>query len=242
MSRRRARQLVLAGRMLGDLPKVDGQFRAGRLSWSKVRLLMGVTVPSTQEAWIGRARAVSCRELEHEVGHAEKGRLPGRERMALATVRFQVGASLDVLGHEKWERAKARVAMEVGRTVNDAELMLYAAELALGMRRGRGPPRQRSAYHIIVHQCPGCGKAAVQTEDGPELMDRGTTAAIECDAERVDPAQPPGTLDQPTPPGCGKRCWRETGAVAAAVACGGTSWCTTWSFAPGVGRRLPRTW
>ncbi|MHC4481044.1 MAG: hypothetical protein ACYS1C_08790, partial [Planctomycetota bacterium] len=102
MSRRRARELVEAGRALAELPKVDGAFAGGRLSWSKVRLLTEVTVPKTQEAWLVRARQVSCRDLEHEVRASERGCPPGKDRMGLPPVRFHVGASLDALAHERW--------------------------------------------------------------------------------------------------------------------------------------------
>ena len=125
-------------------------------------------------------------------------RAPG-DRMGLPAVRFHVGASLDALAHERWEEAKRRLALELGRTVTDADLMLYGVELAL-RGRGRRGSRGRTPYQVVVHQCPTCEEATVQTGEGPERLDPGTVAMVACDGTRVDPARPPEKLDQPTPP------------------------------------------
>lgn len=203
MSRRRARELLEAGRALAGLPKVDEVFAAGQLSWTKVRLLTEVVVSKTQEAWLKRARQVSCRELEHEVRGVERGSPPGRDRLAVPQVRFHVGALLDPLQHEKWEEAKRSLAIELGRTVTDEDLMLYAAEVALGNgRRPTGKPapgKGASSYRVIVHRCPECERSAVQTGDGPEPLDRSTAGMVACDGQRVDPQRPPDQVDQPTP-------------------------------------------
>lgn len=193
MSRRRARQLVAAGRELTELSEVDTAFCRGDLSWSKVRLLTEVAVPGTQSRWIERASEICCRELEHEVRTTERGRPPRREdRLGLPVVRFVVKASLDALGQAQWEKARQRLQDELGRPVTDAELL---ANLAESFLKGEGSAGH-SSYQVMVKQCPDCEGAAVETEEGSVPADRTTAAMVACDGERVGLDR---DIDQPTP-------------------------------------------
>ena len=48
MDRRTAQELIAVGRALNELPLVDEAFCAGRLRWSRVRLLVRIAVPETE--------------------------------------------------------------------------------------------------------------------------------------------------------------------------------------------------
>ncbi len=208
MSRRRARELVAAGRMLEQLEEIDSAFCKGELSWSKVRLLTEVAVAETQKPWIDRAAELSCRELEHEVRASERGRPPRKDRLGLPAPSFTVRASLDALGQAGWEAARRKLGEELERTITDEELLRHLAEAFLSgstERGGDGNPEKnaRSSYQVVVHQCPDCGGAAAETTEGPVPLQREMAAMVACDGERVslsrEPGGEPAKIDRPTP-------------------------------------------
>jgi hypothetical protein len=68
-------------RALRDLPATAAALRAGRLSWSKVREIIRVATPATEQEWLARAGQLSCRELDAAVAAAS----PAAEARAEAT-------------------------------------------------------------------------------------------------------------------------------------------------------------
>ncbi len=100
MSRRQARDLVRVGGALRELLKIDEAFCGGRLSWTKVRLLIQIATEENENAWLERAELVSCHQLEAEVRGAELGRPPRGDRLGTPKVRFHCGANLTPMAHE----------------------------------------------------------------------------------------------------------------------------------------------
>jgi hypothetical protein len=67
ISPRLGQELLSTYRRLFDLPQIKEAYVSGRLSWAKTRLLASISHPSTEAAWLERARAVTVRRLELEV-------------------------------------------------------------------------------------------------------------------------------------------------------------------------------
>jgi hypothetical protein len=212
MSRRRARELLAAGRMLEQLEEIDSAFCKGELSWSKVRLLTEVAVAQTQKPWIERAVELCCRELEHEVRTSEQGRPPRKGKLGLPAPRFSVRASLDALGQAQWETARRKLGDELRQTVTDEELLRHLTQAFLSTDHKAAAnevTRTRSSYQIVVHQCPDCEGGRAELEDGQVPLDNKTAAMVACDGERVSLSRAPGSddgagtgtakNDQPTP-------------------------------------------
>lgn len=63
----KANELVSTARVLENLPRFSDAFRAGRLSWTKVRALKRVITPETEETWLNYASRHSSREVERRV-------------------------------------------------------------------------------------------------------------------------------------------------------------------------------
>jgi Holliday junction DNA helicase RuvB len=187
MGKRHAQQLIAAGRALEDLPRIDAAFCDGRLNWSRVRLLTRIAVRETEAAWLERALAASWAEFEREVLTSERGRPPRSGRKGLPQVKIGVAARLDRLGYEKWELAKRKLGEERGEPVTDAELMEWAAQVALATSAdGTVPGRTRvddSIYRIVVDRCSECASAHLQTAEGRAELAPAVFEAIACDAK-----------------------------------------------------------
>ena len=71
--RRCVRDLVAAGRALRDLTKIDAAFIRGDLVWSKVRAIVKVAEPATEDSWLAFAQAHTIDEVEKEASLSKKG-------------------------------------------------------------------------------------------------------------------------------------------------------------------------
>jgi hypothetical protein len=99
MDRRRTSELIAVGKKLLTLPAIDHAFCKQELGWSKVALLVTAATPEHEEAWLERARALSCRDLALEVRLAKPGpppRGPG-ERKGLPEIRFKLDVAIGTL-------------------------------------------------------------------------------------------------------------------------------------------------
>jgi hypothetical protein len=67
---RRTQTLIGMGRKLDRLPETSRAFEAGRISHSKVCLLLRVATRETEHAWLDKATGMNVRKLEKEVRHA----------------------------------------------------------------------------------------------------------------------------------------------------------------------------
>lgn len=114
MSKGRARDLLLVGRKLGELPALDQTFSSGDLSWSKVRRLARVATPETEQAWVDRAKDLSHEEVDALVGVAREGDWPVRDG-GLPRIRMVKRVVLSSHQNEIWELVRERVAAELGR-------------------------------------------------------------------------------------------------------------------------------
>jgi hypothetical protein len=64
---RKAQYLVFIAHRLLKLPVIAAAFDSGDISWTKVREIVRVAKPETEEEWLRKAARLSNRELEREV-------------------------------------------------------------------------------------------------------------------------------------------------------------------------------
>ena len=234
MDRRRAGELIAAGRKLRELPLVLQAFCEQRIGWSKVMALLQVVVPEHQEAWIERAEQRNCNALRLEVKLSRAGSKPRKPGDLRGTreARFPVRATLDPLGYDTYRNAKRKLTDERGEPITDADFLTIAARLILGSDDdGTIPGRKRvphSLYQVVLHDvgAGGVAEGAAGGEasllvdsdlgrvpiDGGEddpLLSRARSAAVLCDAGMECADHP--TLDEKTPDAMRKRVLRRDG-------------------------------
>lgn len=223
LPRRRTRELVSVGRALQSLRRLDEAFADGRLSWSRVLLLVRVATPTCEQAWLEQACALSCRELDLAVRRARPGdgpRAPG-DRKGLPEIRFPLRIQLGALTKSKWERVRAKFSAETGEELSDVQVLDQLAELGLQTDAdGSVPGRTRiasSLYRIVLHAsapgrpggvADGVPALQAQTDDGPvpiegdDRLSLARSAALCCEGEHLHfgAASEPVAPDIKTPP------------------------------------------
>ncbi len=174
MDRRRAGELIAAGRKLRELPRIHEAFCDAEIGWSKVLQLVRVAAGEHEEAWLERAKAVNCEELRRQVKLTRAGAKPREtgDRRGIREPRFRVRVTMGALGHEVVQNAKRKLGDERGEPVGDAEFMEIAAKLILGSDDdGTVPGRKRvdhSLYQIVLHQV----RSEASPDASPELQAR----------------------------------------------------------------------
>lgn len=189
ISRREARELITTGKALEDLPHIDAAFADGRLCWSKVRQLAKVATPEHEEAWIERAFALSCRDLDNEIARAEKGRPPRADGLGLPHIRVTFKARLDLAENEMVERAIQKLVAEAEEPLTPARALVIMAQRVLrqGSTDTSDAPagEDDSLWRLHATLCPGCRKAELHTDDGPVPMATGAAEALACNEGSV---------------------------------------------------------
>ncbi len=135
MSKGRARDLLLTGRKLAELPQLDAAFAAGEVSWSKVRRVARVATAETEAAWVARAREASHEEVDALVAMAKEGEEPRSLDRGLPAARFPKRIVLDAVQHELFEKARDKLQAELGRAVTDDEVFVEGVRLRSRLRR-----------------------------------------------------------------------------------------------------------
>ncbi len=95
LSGRKVGALLGAAEALEHLPLMSEAFRAGRVCWSKVRVMHGLATPETEAAWLEFARVHTSVEMERKVAlsplewkrhRALKASLAGKPSVSLSEV------------------------------------------------------------------------------------------------------------------------------------------------------------
>jgi hypothetical protein len=120
LSARQLQDLAHVDAALRGLPAVDAAFVAGRLTWTKARLLCRVATPADAAAWVSAAEGMTARALAREVrrldaraleaGGADEDGAPEEPR---ETVRLRV--TPPVAG--RWSRARLLACRAAGETL-----------------------------------------------------------------------------------------------------------------------------
>jgi Holliday junction DNA helicase RuvB len=197
--RRCARDLVATGRALRNLVKIDAAFIRGDVVWSKVRAIVKVAEPATEDAWLAFARTRTIDEVETEAAIAKKGDEPRKSRKGLHEVRFTMQLRVGATLHEQYLLARKKLSAELGHEAKDEEV---AGALLDNYLRGRGDDARAgdSLYRVVLDLRPGEG-AGIRSDDGPVPVDDATAEAICCDAGvlaqdgRPDPRYSPPISD-----------------------------------------------
>ena len=198
---RHARELVHIGMTLPDFPRIDAAFANGEIGWTKVREILRVATPETEEAWVDRAASVSSRVLEDQVARSIRGdpppdtdderRAPERRRVVFDMSTSDANtlrAALALL------RQQSRVEHE---DVDDGVLLASLAARVLNQAEDdQGVSAER--YRVLIEHCPRCGR----TEGADALLAEEVVAEARCDAEHVDlrPGPSHGHATRTVPP------------------------------------------
>jgi hypothetical protein len=67
MNRRTTQSLLTIVRRLEALPAIAAVFDSGEIGWTKVREIVKVATPESEQEWLDKVRRLSCRELEKAV-------------------------------------------------------------------------------------------------------------------------------------------------------------------------------
>jgi hypothetical protein len=126
----KTRQLLRVGRLLPDLPLLDRALANGELGWTKLRTLCQVVTPTTQQAWLERAKRITSRQLEDQVADARRGDLPPESQDLLEPPRYVWARfRLDVFHFERLMQALAELRHELGDPdISASQLLLILAE------------------------------------------------------------------------------------------------------------------
>lgn len=198
-SRNRTWQFKRLADGLDRLPALREAVAGGELGWTKARQVARVADPATAAAWVETAKATGRRELERQVLAVQAGPQRCGAGGAVAPAQLELGAvapaqqpqatitlRADALQLARFEALveRARKAGAVPRGSDRMELVLAALEALIEGPVAAGEPGRRAtpAARIVIHQCPGCGSAAVGTPRGELPLAPAQLAAAQCDA------------------------------------------------------------
>ena len=215
MRRRTYRDLLAVGRALLELKEIDATFRAGRLSWSKVRDLVKIATPETESKWVAFACEAIWSEWAAEARRAQRGQEPGKRSHGTPDVRVPIRVKLPAVDYALFETARRQLEEARGCAVTDEEVLRELLGTYVSLRDdGTAPGKQRAEealFHLVVHAQPpeeqGEGDEAakdavglpegtrytIATEEGDLPVDAATVAGLDCTSDSVE-------IDQPTPP------------------------------------------
>jgi len=183
-----ARELVAVGRELLGLPQIDEAFRAGRISWTIVRILRRFVTPETEAEWLGEAQreGMSSRRLAEEAVGLEKGSRPRKDRYGLPVPRLKIVASVDPVVHEMFETARRKLQDEGGVAVTNPELVAFLCERYLREQGQGASESSHSLYRLVLHRSLETGETLLETDDSLVRVDPAQADAIRCDADVVN--------------------------------------------------------
>jgi hypothetical protein len=160
-----AMERLRVARALEHLPLLEAALDAGDLCFSAVRELSRVATPGTEAAWRNRALGKNLRQVEELVsGHAQ-GDLPDDPKDPNLEPRwFKLRLSPDVIARVR--QARAVLAEEHGRQLDDDALATVFCEAVLGRDGGDDEATGRAKFQILIVDPIGQRNAAENTSTG----------------------------------------------------------------------------
>ena len=124
MSVRTARECKrVASRMLG-LGKITVEAERGRIDWSKLREIVRVACPETEEFWLAMATKHNSETVRELVARTPKGGLPGDlDESESFTTELRCKASPELI--ETFKRARRMLSLENEKALTGAETLEY---------------------------------------------------------------------------------------------------------------------
>lgn len=190
-SKSKTRDFIRLTGQLDKLPAVRKALTSGEVGYTKVREIVSVATPETQDTWLKAARG-SRRELVHEVKKAKRaakvdpsqGELLPSDKPVVSPQQLPVRFQLDLTPEQEARRAALVERLhKLGGVPHDrAELILEAlAALVESKERGpRGPLVSRPPVQIHVHETNG--RMTVQVPTGERELSRPEAERMRCDA------------------------------------------------------------
>jgi len=193
---------------LPSLPRITSSFLEGTLTWTALRLLVGVATTDDEEQWIAKAAEASTRALREWIGKSPRANAaePVAEPQNVdededdPDLRWSVGVSH--YGRRLWRVACELAERSAGSTLTPAQVLeLVAAEAASGMASGTGREMEIDpACQDLLERLRGAAAGRTAADDAGDAGDAGMNAAaafIAAHAMREDDfaARPGGAAD-----------------------------------------------
>ena len=206
---RTAREYRQVVRELEKLPEIHEAFKKGELRWARVRLIIRVAIPETEEEWLEFARKNNSRQIAREVKGRKKGSKPRKGKLGTpcptGILKYQVSMAVKTLFDDYMEGQL--LASPPGTTPEDILKKIALGEIPTG------EPLNRPRVVFLVNPEGDCWK---NTKEGPVPVSREEVLELAGDnvvylplpPEGEYPAipfgqrgsVPPSERDDPTPP------------------------------------------
>jgi len=192
LSGRKVGALLGAAEALEHLPLMSEAFRAGKVCWSKVRVMHGLATPETEAAWLEFARAHTSVEVERKVAlsplewkrhRALKASLAGKPSVTPDEVKeMLISTKSEVCGSSESARAERAVA-----------------ESLKGVSPDGVAPTENDGGATSEEIGQVCAAAATvgqqsQSESDEVTEEKKTTESLKAASDRPAPPSPPRTI------------------------------------------------
>ena len=164
LSARELQSLAHVNARLAELPDVAAAFAGGKLSWTQVRLLVGVATPETATAWVETARGRTVRALEAIIAR-ETGRPAERDDTLDDEPRVQIRLSCPRRVRERWHEVTV-----LARAVMGAEVAPWQVADAVAA--------EGFSARDIEPEDPMAGLPGPESDPPPERLDLDETPAV----------------------------------------------------------------
>ena len=189
---RLTQEKIRVAEALEGLPETARELESGSISFSAVRELTRVAIPSTEREWLGAARGRTVRDVEQLVSGHRPGSRPDDVPDARAkrhVLRLEVSGETLAIFRE----AMAKVRRDAGEALDDDAAVLLLCRQLLGAQRDEG----RSSYQVALTVCERCRRGEQQgrgelVEVAPEVVEMA-----ECDGQHIGHVEPDSELERP---------------------------------------------
>ena len=185
ISPKKTHNLLRIARTIEELPLIDEAFAKGEVSWSSVRELTRVATRETEKEWLDFARGSTLRAIERAVSGVRRGERPPKDAYGLTRTKLKVVAELPIEDHAVWQAAFDRVAATRGEEMDASTALLVLAKSYLERSLDRTEAGVRKAFQVVYHRCESCGRAWIETGDGPAGVPADLVAEREKEAEVI---------------------------------------------------------
>ncbi|HMG57280.1 MAG TPA: HNH endonuclease [Kofleriaceae bacterium] len=218
-----ARERLRVANALGELPAIGEAFALGELPFSAVRELTRVATANTDAEWRDAAIGKSVHEIEQAVAGRTRGSLPDDPpdpAVRTQVVRFELRPDT----YARLRQARAALADEHGRHLDDDELVAVLCDAALGRAEAATDAHGRARYQIAMTVCERCHQGW-QHGAGAELpVDAASVDQALCDAQHIGSidGDRPARAHQDVPPATVRLVWRRDGGRCQTEGCRST--------------------
>jgi len=189
LTTRQVRERLRVAKALEALPELNASFAAGRMAYTKMRVLTRVVTAGTERAWIAEAETLTASAVQELCSGRRNGDLPSspakdearRYRLELEDVEADARALL--------VEARRVLTEEHGGALDDSQFVRALAQTVL--RSDRNP--ERASYQIALSECPSCKTVRQRSGGRAVVVEPVVLARARCDAQDigdVDGAEP----------------------------------------------------